>query len=198
MGIQAVLLDMDGTLWDSPLRIADVRRELGLPTDGRSLLEQIRSLPVERQAQALAVLERHERAALPHGRLKSGTHELLSFLKAHGIRTVLVTNNSRASTAEVLARTALQFDLVRTRDDGAAKPAPQAFLLPLAQLGLRPQSAAVVGDSHLDLQAAAAAGIPHVILVAPQAWMRAYFPPGVPFHEVATLEEARQALAKLL
>lgn len=193
-----VLFDLDGTLWESPLRIDEVRRELGLPADGRSLLEQIGSLAPGARARALAALQAHEQRALACGHLKPGTHELLHFLRVQGIRTVLVTNNSRQTAAEVLARTALQFDLVRTRDDGPAKPDPRAFLEPLELLGVKTREAAVVGDSHLDLRAAWAAGIAHVVLVAPQAWMRAHFPGEARFYEVATLEEARRVLAALL
>jgi phosphoglycolate phosphatase-like HAD superfamily hydrolase len=32
--IRAVLFDLDGTLWENPVRWDELRRELGLPPDG--------------------------------------------------------------------------------------------------------------------------------------------------------------------
>lgn len=198
MILRAALVDMDGTIWENPIRIAAVREELGLPQDGRPILDSIAELPNDKRARAIAVLEAHERYGVERGRLQTGTHEFLGFLRARGVRSVLVTNNSRASTQAVLARHNLRFDLVLTRDDGPLKPDPEAFLRPLALLGVRPQEALVLGDSHFDFQAAFAAGIPTVILVSPPEWMRSYFPLNAPYHEVPDLPSAQRIVAALV
>ncbi len=198
MIVRAVLVDMDGTIWESPVRIAAVRDELGIPHDGRPILHRIAELPPSQQLRAIEVLEAHEREGVERGSLRPGTHALLAFLRCRGVRSVLVTNNSRESTDAVLSRHGLAFDLVLTRDDGPLKPDPRAFLGPLARLGVRPEEAIVLGDSHFDLQAAHAAGIRAVILVAPPQWMRPYFPPGAAYHEVPDLGAAREIVADLL
>ncbi len=198
MTLRAVLVDMDGTIWENPIRIAAVREELGLPQDGRPILDSIAELPNDERARAIAVLEAHERYGVERGSLRPGAHELLDFLRARGVRSVLVTNNSRASTEAVLARHNLRFDLVLTRDDGPLKPDPEAFLRPLALLGMPPQGALVLGDSHFDFQAAVAAGIPTVILVSPAEWMRSYFPLNTPYHEVPDLPTAQRVMERLL
>jgi HAD superfamily hydrolase (TIGR01509 family) len=198
MAIRIALMDMDGTIWETPVRIADVRRELGLPQDGRPILDGIAELPPSERSRAIEVLRAHEREGVERGHLRPGTYELLDFLGRRGVKRVLVTNNSRESTNAVLSLHDLSFDLVCTRDDVPLKPDPAAFLLPLAGWGFSPKEALVIGDSHFDLQAAVAAGIEKVVLVQPADWMRAFFPPGASPRVVADLDEARAAIAPLL
>jgi len=198
MILRAALVDMDGTIWETPVRMSAVREQLGLPQDGRPVLHGIAELPRSQRAQAIATLEAHEQEGVERGRLRPGTRELLWFLRSRGVRPVLVTNNSRESTQAVLTRHKLSFDLVCTRDDGPLKPDPGAFLGPLARLGVPPEQAIVLGDSHFDLEAAHAARIRAVILVAPPPWMRSYFPPGAAYHEVPDLHAARGIVANLL
>lgn len=198
MMIRAVLFDLDGTLWENPMRWDELRRELGLPPDGLPIYWHIQRLPEEARARAEARLREKEAEGVRLGHLKLGAVELLEFLRGRGVRCVLVTNNSRESADGVLRACPLPFDLVWTREDGALKPDPHAFLGPLRQLGIPPEEAAVVGDSHLDLQAAHAAGVSLVILVEPQAWMRSLFPPHACFLEVKTLEETKALLAARL
>jgi len=198
MVIRAALIDMDGTIWESPVRMADVRHELGLPQDGRPILHQIAELSAPKRARSIGVLRAHEARAVESGVLRPGTHDLLAFFQTRGVRCALVTNNSRESTTAVLARCTLPFDLVVTRDDGPMKPDPAAFLLPLARFRVPPDEAVVIGDSHFDLLAAVAAGTGEVVLVRPAEWMRAFFPPEACYHEVADLQEARTIIARLL
>ncbi len=198
MPIRAALVDLDGTIWENPVRFSAVREALGLPLDGRPILAGIAELPPPERERALAVLASHERYGVERGRLRPGAEELLLSLRAQGVKTALVTNNSRESAEAVLARHPLPFDLVLTRDDGPVKPDPEAFLRPLGQWGIGPGDALVLGDSHLDLQAAHGAGISRVILVRPPEWTRAYFPEGASFREVASLPEAFVLLRALL
>lgn len=195
--IRAVLFDLDGTLWENPVRWDELRRELGLPPDGLPIYWHISRLPKEERERAEARLREKEAEGVQLGRLKPGARELLEFLRAHGVRCVLVTNNSRESAEGVLRSHPLAFDLVWTREDGALKPNPEAFLGPLRRLGIRPEEAVVVGDSHLDLQAAHAAGVRAVILVKPAPWMRQFFPKNAEFREVEDLAQVKAWLSKL-
>lgn len=196
--IRAVLFDLDGTLWENPVRWDELRRELGLPPDGLPIYWHISRLPEEKRKEAERKLREKEAEGVRFGSLRAGARELLAHLRARNVRCVLVTNNSRASAQAVLRRHALFFDLVWTRDDGALKPDPEAFLSPLRRLRISPQEAAVVGDSHLDLQAAHSAGIPTVILVKPAGWMRSFFPEGAPFVEAEDLRQVKEILSALL
>ncbi|MBC7222275.1 HAD family phosphatase [Candidatus Bipolaricaulota bacterium] len=196
--IRAVLFDLDGTLWENPVRWDDLRRELGLPPDGLPIYWHIAQLPEGERKRAEARLREKEAEGVRFGRLKPGALELLEFLRARGVRCVLVTNNSRESAKEVLQAHSLSFDLIWTREDGAMKPSPEAFLGPLRTLGIPPEEAAVVGDSHLDLQAGHAAGISTIILVKPAAWMRNFFPPDANFIEVEDLAQVKHTLFQLV
>jgi len=196
--IRAVLFDLDGTLWENPVRWDELRRELGLPPDGLPIYWHIASLPKEKREEAEARLREKEAEGVRFGRLKPGALELLEFLRSRGVLRVLVTNNSRESAEEVLRLHPLPFDLVWTREDGALKPDPEAFLGPLRRLGISPKEAVVVGDSHLDLQAAHAAGIRAVILVKPAAWMRRFFPTDALFEEAEDLAQVKAWLSSLI
>lgn len=196
--IRAVLFDMDGTLWENPVRWDELRRELGLPSDGLPIYWHIQRMPPEERRKAEARLREKEAEGVRFGSLRPGALELLEFLRSRGVLCVLVTNNSRESAEGVLRNHPLPFDLVWTREDGALKPDPEAFLGPLRRLGVSPKEAAVVGDSHLDLQAAHAAGVPIVILVLPREWMRPFFPRGATFSEAKDLFHVKRLLADLL
>ena len=196
--IRAVLFDLDGTLWENPVRWDELRRELGLPPDGLPIYWHISRLPKEKREEAEARLREKEAEGVRFGRLKPGALELLEFLQSRGVLCVLVTNNSRESAEGVRRLHPLPFDLVWTREDGALKPDPEAFLGPLRRLGISPEEAAVVGDSHLDLLAAHAAGIRAVILVKPAAWMRRFFPTDALFEEAEDLAQVKARLSSFL
>jgi len=197
MGIKAVLVDMDGTIWDNPVDWAEVRRRMGLDLDPYPILHHLRRLPRKERIEKERVLQAAEAEGVARGRLIPGAVELLTWLKEQGIKTALVTNNSRESLERVLACHPLPFDLTFSREDVPLKPDPGAFLVPLAALEVSPHEACVIGDSHLDLVAADRAGVAEIILVAPREWMRPLFPNHTRFYEVRDLAEAQGLLRRL-
>jgi len=198
MTIRAVLFDMDGTIWDAPIDWLAVRREIDLPVDGRPIYGQLMDLPSQERDRGIRILERHEELGAKNGRLVPGVEELLQCLRDAHVKCALVTNNSRCSVERVLARHPLSFDVVLSRDDGAMKPDPQAFLSVLKKLAVRPDEAIAVGDAHLDLIAAERAGIAEFILVGNKPWVRELLPVGVPHHKAVDLVEARAIIDQLL
>jgi pyrophosphatase PpaX len=198
MKIRVALIDMDGTLWNGPLDWPQIRREIGLPQDGRPILHHLQGMSEEERARGLRILNRHEVNGVKNGELIPGAHNLLRYIKGVGIKCALVTNNSRANVDEILTQHRLSFDLVLTRDDGAFKPNPEAFLKALERLNGRPEEAVVIGDSHLDLLAAHRAGIETVILVHTEAWMQPLLPQDVSFKRASGLSEVKTILTRLL
>ncbi len=198
MRIRAALLDMDGTIFDSKIDWLRLRDEIRIPWDGRPILAQLGEAPPDVRRKGLALLHEAEKQGAENGALIPGTHELFASLRRHSVRCALITNNSRRSVETVLRRYALSFDLVLTRDDGAYKPDPEAFLGALDRLKVRPQEAVAIGDAHLDLIAAQNAGIGEVILVGTPAWMQDHIPPDAQYHAAADLVEAREILDRLL
>jgi len=198
MPIRAALLDMDGTIFDSRIDWLALRKKIRIPWDGRPILTQLREASPEESERGLAILHEAEKDGAENGGLIPGTHELLDLLRRHDVRCALITNNSRRSVETVLRRYALSFDLVLTRDDGAYKPDPEAFLGALDRLKVRPEEAVAIGDAHLDLIAARSAGIGEIVLVGTPAWMRDHIPPDAQYHAAADLAEAREILVRLL
>jgi len=198
MRIRAALLDMDGTIFDSRIDWLGLRKKIRIPWDGRPILAQLRDAHSDVREEGIALLHEAERTGAENGELIPGTYEILELLRRHSVLCALITNNSRRSAQTVLGRYCLPFDLVLTRDDGAAKPDPEVFLRALAELEVDPAETVAIGDAHLDVIAAHRAGIREVILVATPAWMRAHIPPDAAYRAAADLVEAGQILEGLL
>ncbi len=189
--LRAALFDMDGTIFDSKIDLNGLRQDLGLPRDGRGVLEQIVALPEALRARGIAALLAAEAAGVEAGALIPGAAELLAALQARGVRCALVTNNSRASLEKMLERFPLPFDLTLSRDDGPTKPNPQLFRAALEAFAVPPRAAIAFGDAHLDLLAAHAAGVSEILLVNAQPWVLEFVPPEVPYRRAADLFEER-------
>jgi HAD superfamily hydrolase (TIGR01549 family) len=198
MVIKVALFDMDGTIWSAPIDWGEARRRIGVPDDGYPIAHHLAQLPSEERAEKEAILRHFEEEGVRLGRPVTGAAELLEFLRHHGIKCVLVTNNSRRSAETVLRETRLAFDAVFTREDGALKPEPEALLRPLEHMGAKPEEAVLVGDSHHDLVAALQAGIREVVLISPSERARSFFPEGARFREAKDLIEAREILEEII
>lgn len=155
--LRAVIFDMDGTLTDSPLDFDRIRADCGVPA-GRAVLEHLATLPPAERRDAEAALVEHERRAAAECVLKDGAHEALAALRAHGLKTALLTRNSAESVRTVLDRFELEFDCCLSREDAEPKPSPDAVLEIARRFGVRPQEVLMVGDYVFDMQAGRAAG----------------------------------------
>ncbi|MGW3725469.1 HAD family hydrolase [Streptomyces sp. F001] len=192
--LQAVLLDMDGTLVDTEGFWWDVEVEVfaGL---GHTLDDSWRHVvvggPMTRSAgflieatgaditlAELTVLlnqgfeDRIDRA-LP---LMPGAARLLAELAAHEIPTALVSASHRRIIDRVLGLIGSQYFALTVAGDEVArtKPHPDPYLLAAAGLGAEPARCAVVEDTATGVAAAEAAGcqvvaVPSVAPIAPAA-----------------------------
>lgn len=193
-----VLFDMDGTIYDSGIDFLALRTRLGLPQNGMPILDQLRTSSPEARARGLELLHSAEAEGAANGQLIPGTVELLAWLRRRGIRCALITNNSRRSVDAVLAKHPLSFDLILTRDDGAAKPEPDLFLKALERLHVQPSHAVAVGDTHLDALAAHRAGIQEIHLVSLSDRMAALIPPDIAYKPAADLNDVRERMVEWL
>lgn len=159
---RAVIFDLDGTLTLPDLDFAEIRREIG-GIEG-PILEALEGMPTEDRARACEILARHEALAAARARLQPFAAEVLENLARQGVRTAILTRNSRASLDRVLDDHGLHVDALRTREDGAIKPSPEPVLALCAELGVAAERAIVVGDYLFDLQSARAAGATAVLL----------------------------------
>jgi HAD superfamily hydrolase (TIGR01549 family) len=189
--LRCVIFDLDNTIVDSDLDFAAIRAEIGI--DG-PLLEYRAQADEAEKRRVDEILDRHERRAAGTCTLCEGAEEMLSFLRAHGVRTALLTRNSRQSVNTVLARHNLQFDFIVSREDSAPKPSPEPVFLICKRFGVQPGEALVVGDYLYDIQTGQAAGARTILVRGPH---RHSFE-AQPDHEVASLHEARAVMQKIL
>jgi len=185
----AVLFDLDGTLVETAPELADAANdclaELGFPPVARSELRHwighgIRELMVQAVANHTGETPEHVRAGTfldaavqrfeGHYALRCGTsstlfprvREALESLRAGGVRLAVVTNKNQRFTRLVLDAHGLTpyFEMVVCGDSfPLKKPDPTGVQACLDFFGVSRQRTLFVGDSHIDVDTARAAGI---------------------------------------
>ncbi|MDG4884520.1 phosphoglycolate phosphatase [Mesorhizobium sp. WSM4884] len=186
---RAILFDLDGTLIDSapdiaaavnellagrdlpPLRVDQVRAMIGGGV--RKLVERaftasgapLLAGALDEVNRAMAPIYRRHLTGLT--RLMPGVREVLTHFHLNGIAMGVVTNKPQLAAREILLHFHLTEYLGAIVGGDAVtclKPAPDALLLALNQLGVEPADTLMVGDSGSDVGAARAAGTPVVLL----------------------------------
>ncbi len=86
--------------------------------------------------------------------------DIFTHLVRAGIRTAVVTNSPTELAREIVSAVGLAPDVViGSTDVRRTKPAPDMLLLACRRLGVSSERAVMVGDSHADRDAAAAASM---------------------------------------
>lgn len=177
--IRAILFDSDGVLIDSERLFFDAtccafrRVDLELTAaqwakwflaEGRRTLEIAMLLGLARSKTDALIANRNElfwRLVDRSVPVFPGIREMLIDLAPH-YRMAIVTGASREHFERVHQKTGLLdfFELAVTQDDyEAAKPSPQAYLIAMAKLALKPEECIAVEDSPRGASAAVAAGL---------------------------------------
>ena len=154
---------MDGTIVDVSYDWKKIKEEL--ETDGKPILSHLQDLSEPERSKKWRILEKHEKTATARATLKEGMQQFLIFLEEKGIKTALVTNNSRRNVDFLLDKFRLRFDLVMARETGLWKPSGAPFLFVLENLRMKKEEICVVGDSRFDVKAAVEAGIKTVFIL---------------------------------
>jgi len=196
--LQAVLLDLDGTLVDSEpawhqAKLALTSRlglRLGLHDLARTVgchpslwvpawLGLARTNMAEREA--YRILEAEVLQRLPMAPARPGARAMISALARHGIPMALVTSSDRSVVDAALLALG---DVVRfigtqvcAEDVTDLKPSPSPYLLATAELGVDPRACVAIEDSDIGGRAADAAGCVVVLLqsdgrTVPAGWTR--------------------------
>ena len=161
-----IIFDMDGTLTIDALDFDYLRQRLGVNVQ-EPVLEWIAELPPEQQAAAWETLHQFEQDGALASELRPGAKTTLCRLQSQGIRTALLSRNSRRSVEVILSRHSLDFDHVASRDDPPMKPHPESIWRIARRLGVELDRALMVGDYIFDIQAAQAADVRSVLLLEP-------------------------------
>lgn len=189
LSVDAVVFDLDGTLVDSvgdlAAALAGFLRPHGFPdftdaavrrwmgTDAQDIIAGLISdFAVEPRAgfdlaaAATAFLDYYD--SWPHGRSAAypGAVELLGALGTSGVKIGICTNKREALSRAILAELGLMpfVDAVAGADTTEhRKPHPAPLLHVLAEIGVRPERAMMVGDSISDVRVGRAARVALVV-----------------------------------
>ncbi len=161
--LRAVLFDMDGTLTQPLIDWREVRRRLEVP-EGASIMDHIEAQDGGRRERSERLLKQIEFEAATAAVPNEGVGELIDRLREHGLKTGLVTNNHQRAMEHIVEKLGLRFDLLLSREDGVAKPAPDLLLLALDRLGLKPGDVVFIGDGRYDRAASTAAEVSYIQL----------------------------------
>ena len=182
MKYEAVLFDLDGTLLDTLVDLADsmnaVLEGLGAPVhpaeaykyfvgDGvRNLI--VRALPQPQRTEETirgCIREMHDEYSkrwASKTRPYAGVPGLLDALAERGVKMAVLSNKPDDFTKLCVEKLLPDwtFESVRgVREDGKRKPDPTGALETAKMLGLSPGRFAYVGDTNTDMQTAVAAGM---------------------------------------
>ena len=180
--IQAVLFDMDGTVFDTEVIYRRcwfrAAKDVGFEEDIDLFLQRVSGL---NQADMTAFVYRTYGADAPFEALwghwlecideemacgilplKAGAPDILFAFKERGIKIALVTSSGQKTVARYLQMSGLEgvFDAIVTGNQVThGKPHPECFLTAAKELGISPAHCAVVEDSPNGIKAAHAAGM---------------------------------------
>lgn len=157
--LSTLIFDFDGTLFHLPVDYVAVRRELGL-AEHEKIGPLLQRFLDDGDEAGLAVVTRHEIAAVAGGRFTLGARECLR-TKAN---TAIVTRNSRECVLAAFGELADGLLIVGREDVRRLKPDPEGVRAVLDHFGADARMAALIGDTYHDVAAARAAGV-HSIVV---------------------------------
>lgn len=178
--IDLIIFDLDGTLIDSLPDLAAATNHM-LATLGRPRIDQdaVRNLVgqgarrlVERALagvseeeveQGLALfLDYNHRHIADRTVLYPGVTETLDLLRGRGMRMAIISNKNVALCREVLSVLGVDYyfeEILGADSLPFRKPSPEPVLKLLADFGVAPERAALVGDSINDIAAGRGAGV---------------------------------------
>ena len=221
--VRAIVFDMDGLLLNTEvlaregLRLAGpevgialseavCQLMIGVPADAcrRLLLEHFGADAPADQLLAAAARQLHRQVDAGLLQTKSGAFELLDYLDRHHIPRALATSSARDKTLRHLGAAGLagSFSITVTRDDvSRGKPFPDLYQEAASRLGVPPHQCLALEDSYNGVRAAAAAGMPVVMvpdLLPPTPEMRQFCQAILPdLHAVLALLQRQRGFAAM-
>lgn len=181
--MRVVIFDLDGTLLDGREGIFWQYEQLtkeydGVPASRKEIAaevygtidEIVRRLVKNTEVPFEELQKRHEELMIEsfkHCQLYDGVGELLPILRQVGVRIAAVTSSSE-HTVKLLDTLGIRrhFDIVIAAHQAKQpKPHPEGILTVLEHLSLKPEEAAMVGDTISDIEAGKRANLAKTIAV---------------------------------
>ena len=181
--VEAVLLDIDGTLldsndahaqaWSDTFREAgyELGSELVRPLVGMGadkLLPQLTGLDAE-QGEGKALVERRKeiflKEYLPSVRPFPKVRDLLERMRADGLRLVVATSASDDELGGLLAALGAEWlkeEATTSSDADRSKPDPDIVHVAVEKAGVGAPRCVMIGDTPYDVEAATRAGVPMI------------------------------------
>lgn len=172
--IQAVLLDLDGTLIDAFTPIIDAMQQtlkaFDLPQmsddairrhTGRGDCSMTALFGDAKEEATRFFIEEHDKTYLEHVKPMPCAKELLVYLKEKNMPMAVVTSKGQYRAEAQLEKLGWldYFDCIVGKLEGrASKPDPEPLLLACSVLNISPDYAVMVGDGEADMKAAHRAG----------------------------------------
>ncbi len=173
--IQAVLLDMDGTIVNAfpPIirALNQTFQEFGLPQmsdqevkrhTGRGDCSMIELFGARKEEAGKRFLEIHDEDYLNHISPLPGAEALFQWLQKKHLPCAIVTSKSqcRAEAQMAILKWDQYVDVIIGKMDGRPeKPNPAPLLLACDAIGVAPEHTVMIGDGVADMKAATRAGI---------------------------------------
>jgi phosphoglycolate phosphatase len=186
--VDCVLFDLDGTLVETNIDFALMKREMtalavqagmaASDVDGLDILGVIRSAvefltgqgrpddAAQLRRRAMSILEQIELRHARDTREIPFAKDTTDRIRACGIGVGVVTRNCRRASELSLSIAGIHADVLVCREDSLNhKPHPEPILLALSMLDADPRSSIMVGDHIMDVQAGRAAGMKTIALL---------------------------------
>ncbi len=158
MKISAVVFDMDGTLVETNIKFASIRKELNIPYES-SILEYIEeNLSGKEKENAYSIVHKYEEMACKNAKEVKDINSFIDVLTKKNIPTGILTRNSRVITDKTLSMFPWKFDLVLTRDCAKAKPDPDGLEIFSRKFNIPLDEILYIGDYDFDIETAKNAG----------------------------------------
>jgi len=182
MKYKFIIFDWDGTLMDSAAKIVNcmqlAAKQCGVAVPSAEEVGGIIGISLRPAIQKLfntadevltdQLFEAYKNTFIEQDRTPSpmfdGADALLSALKADNRTLAVATGKARRGLDRCWNNTGtgVYFSYSRTADDAESKPSPDMILQLLAEAGVAPEEAVMIGDTTFDMQMARDAGVDRI------------------------------------